>query len=249
MSLSTSTSTSTPSVPPFPPIDALRLEPSAPHTATVIFLHGLGDSGDGWEPFAKKLLRDPTLNHIKWILPHAPVQRVTANNGMHMPAWFDVIEFGSNKEDQPGLRAASGAIAALLAEEDARTPGRVVLGGFSQGAALTILTGLTSTPAPAGMLVLSGRTALREDLKANLSPRAKELPIFWAHGGIDQMIKVETARDGHKFAMKELGLKKAKELGGPGVEFRVYEGMQHSTCPDEVEAVTQFLRKVVPKQD
>ncbi|KZV76463.1 Phospholipase/carboxylesterase [Peniophora sp. CONT] len=240
---------STPSVQPFPPLDAIRLQPTAPHTATVIFLHGLGDSGHGWQPLAKMLSRDPTLHHIKWILPHAPVRGVTANRGMHMPAWFDIIEFGSDKEDQPGIRAATGAVAALLAEEDARTPGRVVLGGFSQGAGLSILAGLTSTPAPAGLLILSGRTLLRDDLKEHLSSSAKDLPVFWAHGSADEMIKVETARDGFNFVKGELGLKESSDVGAPGVDFKVYEGMPHSTCPEEVEAVREFLRTVVPGKD
>ncbi|KIL55005.1 hypothetical protein M378DRAFT_18324 [Amanita muscaria Koide BX008] len=57
------------------------------HTATIIFAHGLGDTGQGWEPVAKMLNRDPSLNHVKWILPHSPQKQITANMGMSMPAW------------------------------------------------------------------------------------------------------------------------------------------------------------------
>jgi len=58
------------------------------HTATVIFVHGLGDSGQGWEPVAQMFKKDPELNHVKWILPHAPSKPVTANFGMVMPSWY-----------------------------------------------------------------------------------------------------------------------------------------------------------------
>lgn len=46
---------------------------SAMHTATVIFVHGLGDSGSGWQPVAEQLKRDGGLKHVKWILPNACV--------------------------------------------------------------------------------------------------------------------------------------------------------------------------------
>ena len=71
------------------PLKFLTVSPKGNHTATVIFLHvgrhslhpppllalnysqGLGDSGYGWKPVADQLSRDPSFQHIKWILPHA----------------------------------------------------------------------------------------------------------------------------------------------------------------------------------
>jgi lysophospholipase-1 len=49
----------------------LTVAPLKKHTATVIFVHGLGDSGHGWKPVAEMLRQDPALAHIKWVLPHA----------------------------------------------------------------------------------------------------------------------------------------------------------------------------------
>ena len=43
------------------------------HTATVIFLHGLGDSANGW----KRIPETITVPWIKWIFPTAANQRVT----------------------------------------------------------------------------------------------------------------------------------------------------------------------------
>jgi len=39
------------------------------HTATVIFMHGLGDSGFGWAPVATQL----AMPHVKFLFPTAPV--------------------------------------------------------------------------------------------------------------------------------------------------------------------------------
>lgn len=41
-----------------------------PRTGTIIMLHGLGDSGDGWAPVGAEWA--PGLKHVKFIFPHAP---------------------------------------------------------------------------------------------------------------------------------------------------------------------------------
>ena len=51
------------------PLKYLVVKPTKAHTSTVIFLHGLGDTGDGWKPVADMLA--PNFPHTKWILPHA----------------------------------------------------------------------------------------------------------------------------------------------------------------------------------
>jgi predicted esterase len=63
--------------------------PLKSHESTVIFLHGLGDAGSGWyEPM--QLLQD-CLPNTKFVLPTAPRQPVSINNGMVMASWFDIV--------------------------------------------------------------------------------------------------------------------------------------------------------------
>src|SRR3954465_8036539 len=47
----------------------ITIPPRAAHTATIIFSHGLGDTGEGWRPVAHMLASQHP--HVKWILPHA----------------------------------------------------------------------------------------------------------------------------------------------------------------------------------
>ncbi|KAI9318324.1 Phospholipase/Carboxylesterase-domain-containing protein [Zopfochytrium polystomum] len=68
------------------------------HTATVFFLHGLGDSARGWAPFAAIA---PALPHVRFVLPTAPAIPVGINEGAVMPAWFDIHAFG--KYDEQGV--------------------------------------------------------------------------------------------------------------------------------------------------
>lgn len=60
------------------------------HTGTVIFLHGLGDSGDGWAQGLKmmQLKSRGALDHIKFICPSAANRKVTLNYGMLMFCLF-----------------------------------------------------------------------------------------------------------------------------------------------------------------
>lgn len=47
------------------------------HTATVIFVHGLGDTGHGWASAVENWRRREKLNEVKFILPHAPEIPIT----------------------------------------------------------------------------------------------------------------------------------------------------------------------------
>jgi lysophospholipase-1/lysophospholipase-2 len=48
----------------------------AQHTASVIFAHGLGDSGAGWSFLPELMAAQNLLPGVKWILPNAPFQRI-----------------------------------------------------------------------------------------------------------------------------------------------------------------------------
>ena len=59
------------------------------HSATVIFSHGLGDSGAGWSFLAEQL--GSSFPYVKWIFPNAPMVPITINMGMKMPGWYDLM--------------------------------------------------------------------------------------------------------------------------------------------------------------
>ena len=64
------------------------LAPSGKHTATIIFLHGLGDTGETWASFIKNGVRP---SHVKIICPTANKIPVTINSGQYMNSCFDVF--------------------------------------------------------------------------------------------------------------------------------------------------------------
>ncbi|CAI5500124.1 unnamed protein product [Closterium sp. Naga37s-1] len=103
------------------------------HTATVVWLDGLGDSGNGisnwlnmvWESVGEQggnHLLD--LPHVKWIFPSAPTASVSVNRGHRSPSWYDIHGFNPDAPvDAAGLDEAARYIAGILEEERRAHPG------------------------------------------------------------------------------------------------------------------------------
>ncbi|KAJ1650554.1 hypothetical protein IWQ61_008672 [Dispira simplex] len=210
------------------------------HTATVIFMHGIGDRGHVWA----SVIRDirGLLPHVKFILPRAPTQPVTSNGGMQMPAWFDVFGLDkiNAKEDREGMMRAITRINELVTEEmeSSKLPSdRIVVAGFSQGAALALLTGLTSERKLAGMAALSGYLPLREDIFVMATDANKNTPIFMAHGDSDMVLN-------YQFGKGSAELLKQHHYQ---VDFNTYEELGHSVFPEELQHLARFFEKVLPE--
>ncbi|TFK43840.1 Phospholipase/Carboxylesterase-domain-containing protein [Crucibulum laeve] len=228
----------------------ITVPPVAKHTATVIFVHGLGDTGHGWKPVADMFRVDPALAHVKWILPHSPIRTVKANMGIEMPSWFDIYSFGfDTDEDEMGMLQSARQINQLItAEVDAGTdPSRIVLGGFSQGGAMSLLTGLTGERKLAGIAVLSGWLPLKHKFKAMASPKAAEVPLFWGHGAVDPLVKREFSKSSVEFLNQSLGMPlAASRKEGKGISYNIYDGIGHTTNPRELEELKEFITTVIP---
>ena len=123
----------------------LVISPSSAHKSTIILLHGLGDSGHGWLSAAEML--SPSLPNTKWILPNAPNIKITLNYGASMPGWYDILSLSPNsKEDEPGLYKSIGFLSSLISQEiESGIPSnKIIVAGFSQGAAVSLLYGATT---------------------------------------------------------------------------------------------------------
>ncbi|KAK7062169.1 acyl-protein thioesterase 1 [Favolaschia claudopus] len=230
------------------PLKFLTVPALSRHTATVIFLHGLGDTGNGWKPVADMLKRENP--HIKWVLPHAPSMPVTGNGGMMMPAWFDIYSFQlDTREDQAGMLKTVHSVNQLItAEVDAGIPAnRIVLGGFSQGGAMTLLTGLSAERKLAGLVVLSSWLPMQEKIKAMVSDHAPSVPIFWGQGTDDPLVRPSLAERSAKFVQEHLRFPVTTPDGElKGVSYNTYEGVGHSTNMKELEDLKAWLKRALP---
>lgn len=185
---------------PFRPAPPLIFETGTEPSTTIIFIHGLGTSGETFRPVAALLGRGLAAP-VRFVLPNAPVRPVTFCAGQSVTAWFDLpaADFLAT-EDAPGLRAAAGYFSRLVEAEIARgvEPERIVLGGFSQGAAISLMTGLHHRRRLGAIIALSGWLPAASSLARDRSAECGVTPIFLGHGTLDPITPIwmaETARD------------------------------------------------------
>jgi phospholipase/carboxylesterase len=220
-------------------LESIEIETGRNPAASVIWMHGLGADGNDFVPIVNELGLDSTPA-IRFLFPHAPMRPVTINNGFVMRAWYDVtlgdLEGHSRRADERGVRESQAQIAALIEREEKRgvAPERIVLAGFSQGGAVALQTGLRFPRKLAGMMALSTYLPLAESLPAEAAPANRQTPIFMAHGLYDPVIPIMMGAGSMTFLT---GL-------GYAVEWRQYP-MPHSVCPDEIEDIGAWLRKVL----
>jgi phospholipase/carboxylesterase len=207
----------------------------APGTSLIV-LHGLGADGNDFVPIARELDLS-AVGGARFVFPHAPMRPVTMNGGYVMRAWYDIAGTPqARREDEAGLRESQARIEALIAREVARgmPASRIVLMGFSQGCAMTLLTGLRHPERLAGLVGLSGYLPLSASTAAERSAENADVPMFLAHGREDPMIGFERA----------LSSRDALLTLGYSIEWHDY-AMPHSVCMDEIADLNRWLLRVL----
>lgn len=213
-------------------LQTIEVHPAGEAKATVIILHGLGADGTDFLSFADEMRLAP-VGPVRWVFPRAPERAVTINNGYRMRAWYDIL--GADlvrREDEAGLRESFALVHALLDREVARgvPAGRIVLGGFSQGSAITLGAGLRYGQRLAGLVGLSGYLPLADSTAAERHAANHATPVFLGHGRNDGVVPLARGAAGRDLL---------QQWGQP-VEWHDYP-MEHSVCIEEVQHLQRWL--------
>lgn len=237
------------------------IPPTSPPTevsksAAIIFVHGLGDEAEGVENVARQFQSASKLPHMSWVLPNA-----LWNHDLDMTAWYMPTGLSpyppsrpelEDDEDEEGMVATVAYLTSLIDDLVAQgvPTNRIVLGGFSQGHAMALLTSLISKYAGklGGIVGLSGYLplieripVLRED--AGLSKGVDdEIEVFLARGTGDRLVPKRYHRLGYE-ALYKLGVKEER------VTLKEYEGMGHVMGGAELRDLCTWLERVVPAID
>jgi len=204
------------------------------HTATLIFLHGLGDTGHGWAA-SLAAIKPP---HVKVICPTASRMPVSLNGGLQMPSWFDLKSLDpKDAEDEAGIKAAKTRIESIIHSEVVQgiAPKRIVIGGFSQGGALALYTGLSGTHDLGGIIALSAWLPLNRQFSS--WGKHKTIPILQCHGDSDPLVLYAFGFATSTFLKNHCGK----------FTFKTYPGLGHSSSDAEMDDAKEFLNNVLPK--
>jgi phospholipase/carboxylesterase len=114
-------------------------------------------------------------------------------------------------------------------------PGRIVLGGFSQGAVMSYALGLgEGRPRPAGLLPMSGFLPRVPGFELDLGDLSG-YPVTITHGSLDPVISVEWSREASRLLAD----------AGADVDFRE-TSVPHTIDPRVVPELRAFVQRLVP---
>ena len=212
---------------------------NVPVIASMTFCHGLGDTSYGWASTMHEVVAQ--IPGLRCILPTAPTQPVTLNAGYRMPSWYDIKGLDDRSdEDCKGIEDSRSTILKLI-ENEKKVYGllssKIIIGGFSQGGAMSLYTGLQydGTEPLGGVLCMSGYLPNSSHWK--LSGAGIKTPVCMCHGEIDPVVKFWMAEKS-KNAVQSAGLKAA-------LTWNVYKDLEHSATEEELDDVIQWIKSVL----
>lgn len=185
----------------------------------LIVMHGLGDRMESFFDFPSFLLG----SRISYLFLNAPDQYVVGWK------WYDL-----DGQQETGLRKSRELLrkvfAHLEAEEGIPTD-QIVLSGFSQGAVVSLYTGIRQEVPLAGIGALSGYLfgGLSESTE-----ESKKTPVFMTHGLYDDVLPFQTSEQ-HAEELSEAGYK---------LDWRDYP-MGHQICQEEMQDFGQWLGAIL----
>jgi len=207
---------------------------------TVVLLHGFGAPGDDLVALAQ-YIRAP----VRFVFPEAPIEL----GGLYgdSRAWWlldlarleQELSSGTirdRRDEIPeGLDTVREQMLSFLEQVEERYKldnNQLVLGGFSQGAMLSIDVALHREVAPAGLILMSG-TLLASKVWTPLMTKLAGVPVFQSHGTHDQLLP---------FSIAEL-LRDQLRTAGAKLDWCEFHG-GHEIPPAVLDKVTKLLTTI-----
>ena len=217
------------------PLEHVIVPPKNPASTypTLILLHGRGADATDLLQLANEL----NVGNFLILAPQAPYTFGTPF-GMGY-AWYEMDTDGDPDPAslQPSLAQVHGFLESISAGYPVDVD-RVFLVGFSQGALMSLTTGLKHPNRLAGVIALSGYLPASIDLadRAGL----KQLSVFLGHGVSDTIIPVANGREARDRLM----------AAGAEVTYREYPA-PHTITSAEVQDIQDWIEQrldMVPRQ-
>lgn len=211
-------------------LDYLFFEKIGSPMHTIIFLHGLGADCHDFE-FFSRVIQAPQGHGWQLILPQAPIRSLSVYGGTNMSAWYDFLHFDSDpRENQTHLHDVSIMLSRLLnkvCSENRSVGGKVVLGGFSQGAVVSLNSAARLSFPIDGVIALSGYWLAPAQIRQRPS-------VFVGHGENDQVIPIAYAKNSYHGMLEK------------GFELSLHQyAMDHQVCDQEISDMQNWWLQLV----
>lgn len=214
----------------------------------VVLLHGYGAPGEDLVPLYRQL---QVPRSVRFAFPAAPLDLAEELGPAYAGgrAWwmidlaaFEAAARGEPRPDRsatvpPGLteaRALLERVLRALQDQLGATPKTTILGGFSQGAMLSLDTALRAAEKPAGLVLMSG-SILAEAEWTPLLPSLAGVPVLQSHGRSDPLLPYATAEK----------LKGLLEAAGASVRFVEFAG-GHTITSGVLAGLNDLVQQTFP---
>ncbi len=212
-------------------LQAITVPPTnaQPPQGVIVLLHGWGANYEDLLGLAPYL----NLPNYQFVFPDAPLPHPYNPVGKMWYSFPEDYSFLGKPEfhDRPDLASSRQLLTDFLQALPATTGlplEQTILGGFSQGGAMTLDVGLNFSLA--GLMVLSGY------IHSPLQPQQREFPpVLMVHGRQDMVVPITAAQ------------KSREQVRSLGVDLRYQEyDMGHEISPLVLEQIRLFVQDILP---
>ncbi|XP_041106567.1 lysophospholipase-like protein 1 [Polyodon spathula] len=211
------------------------------HTATVIFLHGSGDSGQGIRTWICDVLKqDLAFQHIRVIYPTAPLRPYTPMKGAQSNVWFDRYKISNDCPEHLESIDSMCKVLGDLVDVEVKagiSKNRILIGGFSMGGAMALHLAFRFHPQVAGVFALS--SFLNKDSIVYQVLQNSEAPLpelFQCHGKADNLVLYQWGEETNAL-LKSLGTR---------TSFHSFPNLYHELSRPELEQLKSWILKKLP---
>eukprot|EP00927_Polykrikos_kofoidii_P007820 TRINITY_DN1320_c0_g1_i2.p1 TRINITY_DN1320_c0_g1~~TRINITY_DN1320_c0_g1_i2.p1 ORF type:complete len:234 (+),score=29.26 TRINITY_DN1320_c0_g1_i2:75-704(+) len=208
--------------------------------SAILWLHGLGDTGNGWMGAFRQV--EQMKPGVRLVHPTSPVRAVTCNGGSKCTSWFDIedIPVDMQERDPPkdiddSVQIVHGLLGKL--ESEGVPAENIVLGGFSQGGAMSLLAGLGYPRKLGGIISISGWCVRRQDVTSWMSEEGRKTPTLMCCGDGDPVVSFNITKGSADLLQDVLG---------DTLEVMTPKRPMHQPNQDEMQRVFQFMIDHLP---
>jgi predicted esterase len=192
------------------PVESARL--------VMLLVHGRGATADGILGLAGEF----PFPDIAYLAPQAAGR-----------SWYPLSFLAPMPDNEPGLSSALQRIGDLVAQLGGQgiAPDRIVIGGFSQGACLSLEFAARHPQRYAGIVAFSGGLIGPPGTPRDYPGTFTGTPVFLGCSDIDAHVPVARVHESADVFRRM----------GADVDARIYPGMGHTINEDEIAAVSRLL--------
>jgi phospholipase/carboxylesterase len=195
-----------------------------PPQGNIVVLHGWGANAEDAAYFTQML----DLPDFQILLPEAPFPHpMNPSTGRMWYGFPEDFNFSGQWEHLPDLQASRQLLHAWLGQLPAQTGvplERTILGGFSQGGAMTLEVGFDRSLA--GLMVLSGYR------HGPIAPLHRNISALMVHGKVDPVVPLAAAQETAQ-TLKQVGV---------DLRYEEFDDMGHEVSMAVLERMETFVR-------